>query len=397
MIRASGFANGFRTILLLVSVLQAGLGCGGDDSGEAESAARGTRGENGEQAIDASVTPSLPDETAGKGCTNDDECAPGMCLTAFAASGGGMMEAPGGYCSSGCMTNAECGTGGTCSGAFAGFGGIGAMAGRCLKGCGMDADCREGYRCVTALGMSVTSGAQDPTGGLLGASGCEPIPETQKLADGVVGTPCDKHSDCGDGRCQRGGAMGEYPGGYCTGACLVDADCGASGVCTPPTAAGAGSCSLRCEQDTDCRDGYRCRTVSGQLQCVAGAEPLPDGVVGLDCDADADCGGGAMTCASRLGETDTVGGYCTQKCVDATDCGTDGACVGSLPAELPAELAGLLGSMSTCYRACSADADCRKGYVCQLPMGLFGAAGTQTVCVVGSAVAAEEDAGVGAP
>lgn len=48
------------------------------------------------------------------------------------------MEAPGGYCSLSCMTTAECGAGGACSGAFAGFGGIGATPGRCLKSCSMD-------------------------------------------------------------------------------------------------------------------------------------------------------------------------------------------------------------------------------------------------------------------
>lgn len=383
--------------LLFVAALVAGFGCGGDDAGEKESPTKRSRSDAGEQAqSDASVTPALPDDTAGNGCKADADCAPGMCLTVFAASSGGMMEAPGGYCSLTCMTNADCGASGTCSGAFAGIGGIGATPGRCLKGCAMDADCRKGYRCVTALGMSVSSGAQDPTGGLLGGNGCEPIPETQKLADGVVGTPCEKHSDCGTGRCQRGGEMLMFPGGYCTGACLADEDCGANGFCAPPAAGGAGTCSLRCEGDGDCREGYRCRNSSGQLQCVPGAPPLPNDVVGLACEADADCGGDAMTCAAQLGMATAAGGYCTQTCVDATDCGAAGACIGGLPAGLPPELAGLLGSTARCYRACSAAADCRGGYACEKPTNAFGMMAAQSVCVVATA-AAGEDAGVDAP
>jgi hypothetical protein len=385
----SAATNSKSSNLLLAAACLMALACGGDDSAPKESAMR----QRDEQQNDASVTVQLPDETAGKSCTTDNDCQPGMCLTVFTASGGGMMEAPGGYCSLGCMTNAECGASSTCSGAFAGFGGVGATPGRCLKGCAMDAECREGYRCVTALGMPVSSSAQDPTGGLLGGSGCEPIPETQKLADGLVGNPCGKHADCGEGRCQRAAGMLAYPGGYCSAACLEDADCGAKGVCTPPTASGAGSCSLRCEVDSNCREDYRCRSVSGQMQCVPGAPPLPDNTVGRACEADADCGGNAMSCASRLGNANASAGYCTQPCVDTSDCGAGGACVSSLPAELPAELAGLLGMTSTCYQVCSTSDDCRKGYVCQVPMGLLGAAGTQTVCIVGD-VATDEDAGV---
>jgi hypothetical protein len=390
--RESVIANRHWWGLVLAAAFYTQVGCGADDSEQSASAMREPR----KQEVDASVTVQLPDETAGKSCEVDADCEPGMCLTIFVASSGGMMEAPGGYCSLGCMSNAECGASATCSGAFAGFGGIGATPGRCLKSCAMDADCREGYRCVTALGMPVTSGAQDPTGGLLGGNACEPIPETQKLADGLVGNPCEKHSDCGEGRCQRASGMLAYPGGYCSGACLEDADCGAQGICTPPATGGAGSCSLRCEADSDCREGYRCRSVSNQLQCAPGAKPLPDDVVGQACESDNDCGGNAMSCASLLGNVATVAGYCSQPCVDASDCGAGGACIGALPAELPPELAGLLGMSASCYRTCSTAADCRNGYRCALPMSLLGTTGTQTVCVVGEATG-DADAGVEGP
>jgi hypothetical protein len=316
-----------------------------------------------------------------------------MCLIDFSASGGGSSKAPGGYCSFTCMTNDNCGVGGTCSGAFAGFGGIGAMAGRCLKGCAADGDCREGYRCVNPLGMpaSGTDAMQDPTGGLLGGNGCEPIPETQQLDNGIVGAPCEKHSDCGAGRCQRAGATATYPDGYCSAACLSDADCGAEGVCTPPAAGGAGSCSLRCGTDGDCRAGYRCRTNNGQLQCVPGAAPLADGVVGAACKADADCGGAAMSCAARLGNLDSVGGYCTQTCVDASDCGEGGACVGALTGAL----ASLLGTSGSCYKACSVAEDCRNGYTCGRPTDLLGMASMSSVCIVAAPDTSQDEADAG--
>lgn len=372
-------------------VLTAWLGCS-DDSGETKSAAKRPRA--AEQEVDASVQPALPDETAGKGCKQDADCKPGTCLTSFQPVSGGTMEAPGGYCSLTCMSNEHCGAGGTCSGAFAGFGGIGATPGRCLKSCAMNADCREGYRCVTALGMPVngSSGTQDPTAGLFGGTACEPVPATQQLANGIVGKPCGKHTDCGEGRCQRAGGVLTYPDGYCSAACLEDADCGADGVCTPPMTGGAGSCSRRCETDGDCREGYRCRATSGQLQCVPGAAPLPDNVVGLDCKADSDCGGAAMSCASRLGNANTVAGYCTQACIETNDCGAGGVCVGALSGELAA----LLGTMGNCYRACSTAADCRDGYACDRPTDLLGTASAQSVCVVAASESAD-DAGVGGP
>jgi hypothetical protein len=328
--------------------------------------------------------------TAGKKCEDNGDCGSGMCLDMLpGAFGMGSVPAPDGYCSGECMTNEDCGEGGTCSGAFAGLAGIGATRGRCVKGCAESADCRSGYRCVNALGMpvmgAVDAGVPDPTMGLLGSSSCQPLPETDKLADDIVGASCNEDIDCGDGRCLRMSTATTYPGGYCTGRCLEDADCGKDGSCTAGLAGGAGTCYLSCATDADCgREGYRCRANGMRMQCVPGAAPLPDDVVGDACTADGDCGGAAMSCGTRLGRYAAPGGYCTTRCVNATDCG-GGACVGGLGG-------GGAATGGSCYKLCTDSSDCREGYTCG-PAGRTGTAATQNICSVTPPVMTE-DAGI---
>ena len=410
--------NGYGCVpafILTVAVCLAGFACGGSESsskdagtGELDSARNPTRDGGGSSGMDQQsgigptstpgITP-LPDGIAGRACDGDSDCGSGQCLTTLAPAFGGASEvAVDGYCSGPCMTNDDCGAGGTCSGAFPGLGGVGATPGRCLKACETGGDCREGYRCVTALGMAVEGalGMPDPTGGLLGGSGCEPKPKVDELEDGVVGKPCSNHADCGDGRCQRTGMPLEYAGGYCTGACLEDADCGAGASCTPPVGGGAGTCHLNCESDDDCREGYRCRTNVGLRQCIPGAPALGEGIVGNPCKDDAACGGVPMSCAASLSNDDAPGGYCSTTCGDDSDCGPGGACVG----RIGGAFADILGTTGTCYRICADDAECRDGYTCGRPPTTgFVPAASQDVCFVGSTESAavattdDEDAG----
>jgi hypothetical protein len=181
-----------------------------------------------------------------------------------------------------------------------------------------------------------------------------------------------------------------YPGGYCSGRCLGDADCGSKGSCTPGLVGGAGTCYLKCESDADCdRDGYRCRsTGGGRQQCVPGAAPLPDDVVGSACTADDQCGGAAMSCGTRLGRYTAPGGYCTQRCVSSSDCGMGGVCVGGV--------GGIGGATATgtCYRACTDAAGCREGYSCS-PAGRTGTAAMQNICSVTPPPPAPDDADAG--
>ena len=213
------------------------FGCGDDDDGgqsdggpaEAGRGGRGGRGANsgagrggGAAGAAGALIEPLKDMTAGKSCDENSDCGAGMCLMQLPGTfGAGMMDAPGGYCSGECTTNADCGGGGTCSGAFPGIGGIGATRGRCLQSCTETSGCRTGYRCVNLLGqMAAADGgtATDPTG-LLNASTCQPLPATDKLADDIVGSACGADADCGDGRCMTMATGTTYPGGYCTGAC----------------------------------------------------------------------------------------------------------------------------------------------------------------------------------
>lgn len=358
-------------------------------------------GESGDQGRAAGSTTSqpLPDDTAGTACKTNEDCANGVCLTSIPGSlGGTSMSAPGGYCSAACMADSDCGEGGVCSGAFPAFGGSAAMPGRCMKGCNSAADCRDGYRCVNGLGMAATaSQTPDPTAGLLGPNACQPVPATTQLTDGVTGKTCEEDKDCGQGHCLKTEGMMTYPGGYCSGSCLRDADCGVGGTCTLPAIGdGAGSCYLTCQThgDSDCREGYRCRTNGSRRQCLPGAAPLGTGVVGRECQSDADCGGAAMSCATKLGDATAPGGYCSISCSESSDCGVDGTCVGGLGATFTS----LLGETGVCYRACVDSSSCRAGFVCAQPSSAAAGAlgglmmGSSTACVV--APVSDEDAGM---
>jgi hypothetical protein len=371
--------------LLSLALMVGCIACGDDEPSHGDGAVQERDG--------GGSSDDLPSGTAGKACTDDKECGGGSCATMLGSRfGGAGMAAPDGYCTSECMTEEDCGEGGTCSGAFAGIAGIGAVAGQCLAKCQSAEECRSGYRCVNALGVPVAPAAdggmpiEDPSGGLLGGGTCQPRPATDQLDDGVVGSACEGDEQCGDGRCLRMSGQSAYPGGYCSGRCLESAECGAGGVCQPALGGGAvGTCYLACAEDSDCgREGYRCRMIGSAMQCVPGPDPLPDNVTGKACSGDADCGGNAMTCATRLGLNAAPGGYCTQRCANSSDCGAGAACIGSFGGST------LIG---TCYQTCAQADDCREEYTC----GPIGAQATSAnVCMVAPREE-EEDADAGAP
>jgi hypothetical protein len=49
------------------------------------------------------------------------------------------------------------------------------------------------------------------------------------------------------------------------------------------------------------------------------------------------------------------GGYCTQLCVDKSDCGAGAVCSPNFA----------VITMGTCFQACEAQNDCRDGYICR--------------------------------
>jgi hypothetical protein len=401
-----------QAILLILSALAA---CGSDAGSNKQSLTAGQGG--------GTATLSLPAHTAGKSCSQDAECQNGSCAKTLGSGnpllGAAPADAPGGYCTSGCLTSAECGEGGACIGAgqatgFPGAAGSGSTTrGLCYASCTTSADCRDKYRCISAFGTPIVTA--------IGVNGsCQPAPPTDKLGDSVVGTMCSGDSDCDGGSCMSSDVFSAagYPGGYCSGRCLADSDCGSAGVCSGAIGGGAGTCYRKCEADADCaRAGYRCRasalaglmgTQSASKQCTPGADPLPDGAVGSACHSDAECGGAAMSCKDQLAgqfggaATTLPGGYCSESCVDASDCGAGGVCAGSF--------AGVVAG--NCFKGCANASECRTGYSCgaapapTIPGGGMIPGGamlprqtpTQSVCSPMTATptmpAAEQDAGV---
>ena len=350
----TGWIAGGAGLLLVI----AAAGCGDDDdSGNSARDGGGDAAMHGGSGGSSSSGVTLPDGTTGKPCTANDDCGGGTCAMQLGGGlGGQAMMAPGGYCTLMCSDNMQCGSGGAC------IGGLGAMGGpatgQCMSQCLNDDDCRDGYVC--GGGFSV--------GGISIPNTCSPKPHTDQLDDGVAGAMCGSDNDCKGGKCltSRPGFLGNggtmLPGGYCSGDCLKDADCGGGGVCLLPAfGMGAGSCYESCTSDSDCtRDGYRCRMLGNNVRgCDPAADPLPDGTAGKACAADADCGGAMGSCATELpGEGFAAffqrwpaeGGYCSLSCMEDSDCGAGGVCLGF--------------GAGTCFATCTTMTDCRDGYTC---------------------------------
>ena len=323
----------------LLSALWLG-GCGddgGDEDGN-QAGADGSTGVSGNGGGGSGTNP-LPADTAGKACTGDTDCGPGTCEMEVEGLDGMPTAAPGGYCMGNCMSDTDCGSGGVCVGAGGGGQGQG-QGGLCYDGCMGDTDCREGYLCGPIT------------------STCRPAPPTDQLGDDVAGTMCTADADCSGGVCETMRSNGTMlPGGYCSGACLMDSHCGAGGTCRR-AGAGAGLCYGSCASDADCtRDGYRCRDIGGDLLgCLPAPDPLPDGITGAPCATDAECGAVMGACATELpaaggGNIAAPGGYCTIECEVDVDCGAGGVCVNTRGG-------------ARCFKTCATATECRTDYVC---------------------------------
>ncbi len=368
-----------RTQQVLSVALIAGLlvACGDDDSGTPNRNDGGAGTGGNMQPMD-SGTPSggLGANVAGKACSTNADCGSGTCAMQIPAGGAlpMLLSAPGGYCTAPCSSDAQCGEGGAC---LDDLGDLDLADSQCYGRCATTDDCREGYVCSADISL---------TGGGTMVNNCRPAPATDQLDDGVVGDECTAAEDCPGGTCLTAtpgiiGGVGSMPlpGGYCSGRCLDATHCGEGGVCQRfPIVSGPGTCYLGCASDDDCdRDGYRCRDLgTGMRGCSPAADPLPNDTVGDACSADADCGGNAGSCATELpgsgiaGVLNPVaapGGYCSQACMEASDCGEGGVCV-----------------TGTCYRACMDMGDCRDGYFCDMRGGTFGTA-VSMVCAPGTA------------
>lgn len=76
-----------------------------------------------------------------------------------------------------------------------------------------------------------------------------------------LGARCDVTSDC-DQKCLA--PSGDWPGGFCTTACMTDEECGDRATCI---AEDGGMCAFSCSGDPDCAflgEGYTCKLVVRQ-------------------------------------------------------------------------------------------------------------------------------------
>lgn len=211
------------------------------DGGSDKNPRRETKNEDAGGREDAAARPSELTIVGGT-CDRDGDCAQGRCITGESVTG---VRYPGGYCSGSCMRAEDCGDGATCSQTFR------SRPGTCYARCENDDGCRDGYRCR----VSATSG--------LGMC----MPGLRPLAAGIVGGPCSSDEDCGGAAmsCRRAFSEIEAPGGYCTLACAVHADCGEDGFCVsgaPSANYPVGMCFRTCTSFRACREGYMCQPLS---------------------------------------------------------------------------------------------------------------------------------------
>ena len=104
--------------------------------------------------------------------------------------------------------------------------------------------------------------------------------EAKQLVDHVAGKACESDKDCENGSCRdevpafpfENREAQSAPGGFCSFACNISADCGEGSLCI-----GAGEsvgsfdmddrtglCLAACSDDEPCREGYSCVDLFGQ-------------------------------------------------------------------------------------------------------------------------------------
>lgn len=180
---------------------------------------------------------------------------------------------------------------------------------------------------------------------------------------GEVGAACKKPSDCSRSGAyafciEDDGLFGEMPDGMCSASC-DQVGCPAGAACVD---VGLEICLDVCLDDSECREGYGCQSLSsddpkrycfpeggGGSEC-SGAECAP---VGEGCSEDDDCEAGAI-CQRSL-----PGGYCVKSnCDPQTECrgGADGCeCLTN------DSCSGSTIGLAMCNFF---EQDCRPGYAC---------------------------------
>ncbi|RMG16552.1 MAG: hypothetical protein D6729_10550 [Deltaproteobacteria bacterium] len=278
---------------------------------------------------------SVAGENIGGACRSAEACgALGYCR--------GEAESgwAGGYCTSPCTQDADCGAGAHCGSTvtYQNPDGTTTQLGWCLKSCA-GGGCRPGYACWDWDGQGRTE--------------CAPRAD----GPGAVGSACTSIEQC------SGGASGtclvdgqSFPGGYCSAGC--DAGCPPDSHCIDVY--GEAVCVQSCT--TPCREaeGYVCtdRDLDGQTECWPSATGA--GQPGDPCQRLADCSGDTFGYCRRQLDNPYDSGLCMIECTDdPTRCPPGTAC-------LPIEEPPIFGTREAwwCLKLCQSDDECPGDYVC---------------------------------
>jgi hypothetical protein len=204
-----------------------------------------------------SLLASLGDDVAGSPCVQDEECEGTNARCSRGAPGTVRT------CTGLCTSDDHCGRNGTCVEVAR----LGAETlSFCQKLCASDDECDAQLQCSRAFNVyGVLRGISDRLRGadVFADEGtptvCQEKPETVMIEDGAVGRACSE--GCPGGSCDALPAA-FTPGGYCSGKCLRDEQCGENGACVQDVATLTlglpGMCLLRCTDRTECREGYGC-------------------------------------------------------------------------------------------------------------------------------------------
>ena len=226
---------------------------------------------------------SMPAGGIGAPCTDDSQCMVGpskKCWKSNVLNNMANPPTPGGYCSSGCATNADCGSGNTC---------VDIGAGKyCLAGCNNATTCRNpGYACSYYGGAGVC------------------FPDTIFDCDPKAAGTCTEAGTGKMGGCLRGAFENK---GNCSATCSVGAGAcapkdGAARQCnyvdntntsnrdvfkgticleTISTTAGDGAA---CNFVNDCKDGFQCDKTSNTCKQLCGKGGMPACSMGMCQDA----------------------------------------------------------------------------------------------------------------
>ena len=177
--------------------------------------------------------------TIGAACTTGSQCLEGLAPECFTAMLGNVetgTSLPGGYCSSTCQNDGDCGADGLCVALVSG-------GTACVARCGAPSDCRTGYACWT--------------GGycLPGTFDCDPMKGTCST---MTGKP--------------GGCATDAFGTGLTGTCLA--------VCAP----GPGTCAASGDAATDGGDAAHC--IFADFTTELDGTPTRDTYRGTVCEPD---------------------------------------------------------------------------------------------------------------